>query len=69
MMKIHIYVKNNGNETKIQRAEIDFDGIIIRLDPRKDLIFDRSGKPVAFRNPVFNTTFPLHSYFVEYHRK
>ena len=70
MMKIHIYVKNrNGNGNKIQRAEIDIDGVTIRLDPKKDLIFDRSGRLIAFRNPIFNVTLPLHSYFVIYHKQ
>ena len=65
VMKVHIYVKSrNGN---VKRAEIEFDGITVKLDPKRDLLYDKSGRIIAFRNPLFNVTLPLHSYFVVYH--
>jgi len=66
VMKIHIYVKSRNGKVKIQRAEIEFDGITVKLDPKRDLLYDKS-RIIAFRNPLFNVTLPLHSYFVVYH--
>jgi hypothetical protein len=65
MLRLHIYIKSKSQ--KIKRAEIHDGIMIIKLDPKKDLIMDKSGKPIAFRNPLFNITLPLHSYYVVYH--
>jgi cell division protein FtsI/penicillin-binding protein 2 len=66
MLKIHIYYARNG---KIKRAEI-CDGVMtVKLDPKRDIIIDKNGKPIAFRNPLFNITLPLHSYYVIIHHQ
>lgn len=56
-------------KSRLKKAEICDGVMVIKLDVKRDIVYDKNGKPIAFKNPLFNVTLPLHSYYVIIHHQ